>query len=593
MLLRIPSRVPRENVSLGEPAMMERFLLRRWTAVFVVLLGLLFVRPAAAQQSAQPASQPVIGSSDTVTADPPVAHPNTKPCVVSLFSNLEFADFNIKPFDYAPPASCAGPWAKVILVLDFNETTGNQFDRTAQVTIGNVNVYYGTTPEPSSTLGPTWHAERDLTDYSALLKTAQAGQANLGNLVNSTYTGIIFGDAKIEFYPPDWSNPAPQTPDVVLPLPDAPGGAVALASTTSMLSQTFTLPENIERVYLDLITQSQSTDEFWYTCSPNDLVTETENTCGNTGFREAEISIDGQPAGVAPVYPWIYTGGLDPFLWFPLPGVQTLNFVPYRVDLTPFAGVLSNGETHTVSISVFNADNYFNVTGTLLLYLDHGSKHVTGEVTDNTLGSGPNPKVTEDFSTAGGNVLGTATVRSARQFTLAGYVQTSHGRVDTTVQQDFKFSNTQQYTITATVYTEDVQQTTEVDSKTMTREGFIVTEVDKNLSYPLTVDFSEVENADGTFSLPTTIEQKYSENETVRLNGFPVYVRSVSNSVAPTDTLEFDASFNFLGNQGQASSQDYVSFDSLGGCYSKKLTAANNVLTDISGGEGCGGATHR
>jgi hypothetical protein len=228
-----------------------------------------------------------------------------------------------------------------------------------------------------------------------------------------------------------------------------------------------------------------------------------------------------------------------------------------------------------------------------LLYLDHGSKHVTGEVTENTLGSGPNPKVTEDFSTAGGNVLGTATVTSARQFTLAGYVQTSHGRVDTTVQQDFKFSNTQQYTITATVYTEDVQQTTEVDSKTMTREGFIVTEVDKNLSYPLTVDFSEVENADGTFSLPTTIEQKYSENETVRLNGFPVYVRSVSNSVAPTDTLEFDASFNFLGNQGQASSQDYVSFDSLGGCYSKKLTAANNVLTDISGGEGCGGATHR
>ena len=106
------------------------------------------------------------------------------------------------------------------------------------------------------------------------------------------------------------------------------------------------------------------------------------------------------------------------------------------------------------------------------------------------------------------------------------------------------------------------------------------------------MDFSEVENPDGTFSLPTTIQQKYSENETVQLNGFPVYVRSVSNSVAPTDTLEFDASFNFLGNQGQASSQDYVSFDSLGVCYSKKLTAANNVLTDISSGEGCGGATH-
>ena len=572
--------------------MRERFVARRWLVIFAVLLSSAFVGSARAQQSSGAANQPVIGSSDTVTADPPVAHPNTKPCVVSLFSNLEFADFNIKPFDYAPLEKCAGPWAKVILVLDFNETTGNQFDRTAEITIGNVNVYFGTTPEPSSTLGPTWHVERDLTDYSALLKTAQAGQANLGNLVNATFTGIIHGNAEIEFYPADWFNPAPKTADVVLPLPDAPGGAVGLASTTSLLSQTFTLPENIERAYLDVIAQSQNVDEFWYTCSPNDLLAETENTCGNTGFRETEISIDGEPAGVAPVFPWIYTGGLDPFLWFPLPGVQTLNFVPYRVDLTPFAGVLSNGAAHTVSISVFNANNFFNATGTLLLYLDHGAGKVTGAVTENTIGSGPNPKVTENFSTAGGNVIGTATVTSARQFTLAGFVNTSHGRVDTTVQQDFTFSNTQQYTITATVFAENVNQTTTVESKTTTRDGFIATEVDKDFSYPLVVDLSEVENADGTFSLPTTIQQKYSENETVKVNGFPIYARSVSNSVAPTDTLEFDASFNFLGNEGQASSQDYVSFDSLGACYSKKLTAANNVLTGISSGGGCAGGEH-
>ncbi|MFZ3215968.1 MAG: peptide-N4-asparagine amidase [Candidatus Acidiferrales bacterium] len=540
------------------------------------------------------ADQPVIGSPNTVTADPPLTHPNTKPCVVTLFSNLEFADFNIKSFDYAPPSKCVGPWAKAILVLDFNETPGNQYDRTAEVTIGNVNVYYGTTPEPSSTFGPTWHVERDLTDYSALLRTAQAGQANLGNLVNSTYTGIIYGNAEIDFYPPDRSNPAPATPDVVLPLPDAPGGAVGLSSTSSALSQAFTLPRNIERAYLDVFTQGQSTDEFWYTCSPNDAVAETENDCGNTGFREAEISIDGTPAGVAPVYPWIFTGGIDPYLWFPLPGVQTLNFVPYRVDLTPFAGVLSNGATHTVAISVYNAESYFNVTGTLLLYLDHGSSHVEGEVTENTIGSGPNPNVSENLSTAGGNVSGTVTVTSTRQFTLAGYVNTSHGRVSTTVQQDIKFSNAQQFTITATEFAQDISQSTVVSSKTTTRQGFLATEVDEDFSYPLTVDYSEVENADGSYSLPTTIQQKYIVNETDKVNGFPIYTRAVSNTVAPTDTLEFDANFNFLGNQGQKSSQIYTSSDSFGGCYSKKFTAADNVLTDISSGDGCGfGGDHR
>jgi Peptide N-acetyl-beta-D-glucosaminyl asparaginase amidase A len=560
----------------------------KWTVILAVALSLAVVPSVLAQQNST-ASQPIIGSADTVTADPPVAHPNTKPCVVNLFTNLEFADFNIKSFDYTPPTKCPGPWAKVIFVADFNETPGNQYDRTAEVTIGNVNVYYGTTSEPSSTLGPTWHIERDLTDYSALLKTAQAGQANLGNLVNSTYTGIIYGNAEIEFYPPDWANPAPQTPDEVLPLPDAPGGAVGLSSPTSLLSQTFTLPQNIERAYLDVFTQGQSTDEFWYSCSPNDLVAETENTCGNTGFREAEISVDGVPAGVAPVYPWIFTGGIDPFLWFPLPGVQTLNFVPYRVDLTPFAGVLSNGAAHTVSISVFNTESYFNVTGTLLLYLDHGASHVTGEVTQNTIGSGPNPQVSNNLSTSGGNVTGTVSVTSAREFTLAGYVKTSHGRVDTTVQQQLNFSNAQTFNITDTVYAQGITQATTVVSKTTTKEGFFVTEVDKNFSYPLTLDYSETENADGSFSLPTTVQQKYITSETDKLNGFPIYISSVSNTVAPSDTLEFDSSFNFLGNEGQKSSQEYISFDSRSGCYSKKLTAADNVLTGISRGEGCGG----
>ena len=57
----------------------------------------------------------------------------------------------------------------------------------------------------------------------------------------------------------------------------------------------------------------------------------------------------------APVYPWIYTGGVDPYLWEPIPGVQTLNFIPSRVDITPFAGVLSNGQTQTVNVDVFRA----------------------------------------------------------------------------------------------------------------------------------------------------------------------------------------------------------------------------------------------
>src|ERR1039457_1498729 len=66
---------------------------------FVVVFGALSVAGASAQVVIAP-STPVIGSSNPVSADSKVAHPNTKPCSVTLFSNLEFADYNTKNYSY-------------------------------------------------------------------------------------------------------------------------------------------------------------------------------------------------------------------------------------------------------------------------------------------------------------------------------------------------------------------------------------------------------------------------------------------------------------------------------------------------------------
>jgi len=180
----------------------------------------------------------------------------------------------------------------------------------------------------------------------------------------------------------------------VLPLSNGPnGGTVALATTASRLARTFTLPTNVERAVLDVYAQSQAGDEFWYTCVPDEF-TGPLQSCGGTGFREAEITVDGRPAGVAPIYPWIFTGGIDPLLWRPIPSVQTLNFTPYRVDLTPFAGVLSDGAPHEIAVSVFNADNFFATTASLLLFLDPHARTVRGAVTANTLAAAPTPSRT-------------------------------------------------------------------------------------------------------------------------------------------------------------------------------------------------------
>ncbi|MGH9568510.1 MAG: peptide-N4-asparagine amidase, partial [Candidatus Angelobacter sp.] len=380
---------------------------------------------------------------------------------------------------------------------------------------------------------------------------------------------------------------APFTPDLVLPLSGSDtGGTVFLSNTASTLARTFTMPRNVERAFLDVLAQSQSSDEFWYSCVPDDVAAELQD-CGSTGFREAEVTIDGQPAGVAPVYPWVYTGGIDPLLWRPIPGVQTLNFVPYRVNLTPFAGLLSNGQPHQVSVNVFNAANGFSTTATLLLFLDHRSTQVTGAVTKNTIGAGPTPQIVENLSNANGNVTGSVAVSSQRNFELEGFVRTSHGKVFTAVHQNISFLNRQGFNITDTVFGQNVIQDTQITSVTDTRDHDHSQTDFQKFDWPLVLDFNFAVNADGTGSQTTDIQQGFNDSELVREHGHTLYFSTVSNSVSPTDTLLFDASSNITGGVNQTNRQKYFSTNSTGTCFSRTIAAAGGVLTSTTDGLGC------
>src|SRR5712664_1372703 len=187
-------------------------------AVFLV------VTAAAAQPT--PVTPPTIGSANTATADPTVPRPKTTPCRVRLFTDMKFADFSPKSFAYAPPSACPGPWQKVVLEVDYSVEAGRQFDRTATLWIGGVNVYFGTTAEPSRKVARAWHIERDLTEYTALFRSPSAGRAELGNLVNSRFTSSLFGTAELAFYPASSDDDEERAPvaDAVLPLSGSPTG---------------------------------------------------------------------------------------------------------------------------------------------------------------------------------------------------------------------------------------------------------------------------------------------------------------------------------------------------------------------------------
>lgn len=538
--------------------------------------------PALRAQVVLAPTSPVIGSSNTVSADPKVAAPSQAHCTVKLFSNLKFADYNAKSFTYTPPPRCPGPWAKVVFSADFTVTAGLQYDRTAQFYLGGANLFFGTTPEPRSNLSPAWHVESDVTDLSALLNKTQTGSAILGNYVGVyngvDYTGIIYANAQLTFYVADAEAVAPATPNLVIGLP-GDSGAATLDTYDSVYRQAVNLPTNVVKAYLDVIAQGQSNDEFWYLNVPNNLTTLLDNY-GNTAFRETEITIDEIPAGVAPVYPWIFTGGIDPFLWEPIPGVQTLNFKPFRVDLTPFAALLSNGKTHAVGLQVYNADGYFQVAANLLVYTDPVLKKVTGGIIANTLAAKPTVAVVDNLTSDGdGDAYGTLEVSSKRSYTISGEVTTFNGVQTTAVEQSLNFVNTQYYTINPTEYAENVVQATTDVGGTYTRVGGVTTHQSASFSYPLVLNYRFVQNADGTFSQVTSVNQRDIDSTILTADGERMYASNTSNAVAAKDTLEYDSNENFTGISGTSSSQSYISSDSNGACYSGELTSANLKLT--------------
>jgi hypothetical protein len=524
-----------------------------------------------------------IGSQNTVTADPTVPRPSTTPCVVTLFSDYTFDNnYNLNPFSYAPPADCPGPWAKVVLEVNISVNAGNQFDRTANIWLGGTNIFFGTTAEPGATLSPSWHVESDLTDYSPLFTIPQTGSIYLGNTVNSTYTSIQTASATLELYPVAKGQTAPVTANVVLPLSSGPdGGTVTLNTGANTLAATFSLPTNIENAYLDVYSQGQIGDEFWYSCVPNNVATELQS-CDNTAFRETEITIDGQPAGVAPVFPWIFTGGFgDPWLWFPIPGVQTLNFTPYRVDLTPFAALLSNGAQHTISLSVYNADYWFSDTASLLLYLDSGSTSVTGALTQNTL-TAPNPVVTENLDVSS-FITGTVKVVSNRSFVLSGYVNTSHGTVTTTISQNVDFVSGQFFTSNNKEYIQNINQTSNITSTTtVATSGQPTVTYSNNFQLPLILDYSYVVASNGSSEQTTKVWQTYDQQQLTKQSGLLTYTGLLTNAANHQDTLNFDSSGNLLGNTDQSASQLYNETDSTGVNYLCTISAANNELTSFT-----------
>jgi hypothetical protein len=515
-----------------------------------------------------------------------VIRPSTTPCKVTLLTNQAFTSSSNVSFPYTPPSACPGPWAKVVFSADFTVPSGTSFDKSAALYVGNATIFRGITGDPLNAVSPSWHVESDVTDLSAIFTTAQAGVAAVSAVADSTATGTVYANAELDFYPTGTGVIAAVVPNAVIPIVlDATNPVQSFTSANPLSVTLTTLPKNMTQLYLDVTTQP---DEFWWlavpdsTTAPYVLASPGTAATDASGFRETDVSIDGSAAGIAPVSPYIFTGGIDPYLWAPITGAQTLNFKPYRINLTPFAGALSDGNSHTITINDINTVGTASVNGDLLIYTDPTAATTTGSVTSNTLTITPPATLAETGSLTNG--YGTKQINEtlARTFTITGSTTGSAGAVTTTVAETVNFVNAKQLTNSATqdvlvealTSTVDSTVTTKATSGTTTQ----TTTQTSHTENPLQATINILKNTDGSFTQQSNVEVKEVNNTT----GPGSYTSSASEDIISSDQASVNASFGITSHSGQASMGTYTSIDSEGNNYSSTLTAVNNVLTGVT-----------
>jgi len=476
---------------------------RSIVSAVVLTLGVGLLAAPVASAAPRPAASPAIevNSQNPVTAEPPVSRPDTHACTQTLADNFPSNDAAGTPQNFSgtltPPADCAGPWSKV--VLDWTTSVqGNQYDRSGSLDIGSTMVYFGTTYEPDPA-GNTYHFAKDITEYSSLLKSPRTFNGGIGNYTSSVDTGVYVQTVTVTYYQADRANPAPTVPDAVVGL----GSQDATASQQTVHMTASDLPRNITHAYLEVYIKGNGCDEQWFTDVPNDVAAKfpSAGMCGNGPYREVDAAIDGQPAGVTQYFPYIYTGGIVPTLWRPIPAVGTFDMAPELLDVTPFVGDLVNGAAHDVALTVANAGDVWNLSANLLLYTDHGAATTSGALTKDTIA--PTATMTQQESTGADGAV-TATVGAKRDWTTSGYVNTSTGRETTTVTQQVSYSNVD--LVSQGGFAQDISEHDQGQNVSVTSDSHGSTQVTTHQwSYPITVDatFQGTDNND--FALAATV----------------------------------------------------------------------------------------
>ncbi|MBT2384978.1 hypothetical protein J7E86_15575 [Streptomyces sp. ISL-11] len=256
-------------------------------------------------------------------------------------------------------------------------------------------------------------------------------------------------------------------------------------------------------------------------------------------------------------------------LWYVIPGPRAFDVRPVEYDLTPFAGQLNDGKPHRVAISVAGVpegQSGWSTPTNVLVWQDAKASQVTGALSTHQVGD---PAGTTAYEPGTEHRLRT---KGGHSLTVAGYVDTSHGRVTTTVSRSVANTSTHRWTEGETT---DALQARWNDDETITVDGrgpVATTHVHRTY----TMNGETTVGAGDRLRTVMTMGDR-SDSVTLRAGKRIDWSRL-------DDTYTGDASYNqnVPREQRHATgvSRERYRLDGLGTCYDRILATAQGELTE-------------
>jgi hypothetical protein len=269
-------------------------------------------------------------------------------------------------------------------------STGINYDRLSLLFFGDIEIWRSTTAMPVRT-GIRYNIQKDVTIFDTLLRSEQKIIMELDNIYNSVFTGN-YNVTITALYFNDHETLTPA--DLILPIStqsSAQNESSVISLPNGNATVSFTFPRNAERAVVSILASGNGAEEFWYTNVP----TEYDDTFNNSAiygygpFREVQLLIDGELAGVEWPFPIVFTGGISPGLWVPIVGIDTYDLPSFEIDISPWLGLLCNGKAHTFELRVLGYDlittlgevgsNWW-ITGSIFVWLDSVGNQTVGSV---------------------------------------------------------------------------------------------------------------------------------------------------------------------------------------------------------------------